>query len=159
LLGFLNFLTIRKNPKWKNYENMLVLGRSTSFRIFFILHYFLDHAEINFWRDFFYFTGWAKKMVFLIFWDPEIYFSKNESSRGNFMENRLRAFPERENASLTLIQGKSIPPHKITPRELRKINFRAPKIKKPPSFGPHCTLEKAIGFISEPYFCLFLPLP
>jgi hypothetical protein len=33
-----------------------------------------------------------------------IYFSKNESSRDNFI--RLRVFPEHENASLNLIQEK-----------------------------------------------------
>jgi hypothetical protein len=49
---------------------------------------------------------WAKKVDF---WNPEIYFSEN-----NFMflgvslcGNRVRAFPNPENASLVLIQGKN----------------------------------------------------
>ena len=30
-------------------------------------------------------TGWRKKVVFFTFWDLEIYFSKNDPSRGNFI--------------------------------------------------------------------------
>jgi hypothetical protein len=46
----------------------------------------------------------GKKSDFFIFWNPEIYFSKNDPSRGNCMQEI--DCPNPENASLTLIQGK-----------------------------------------------------
>jgi len=39
------------------------------------------------------------------FWDPKIYFSKNDPVIF-YAGNRLRAFPNPENAFLTLTQGK-----------------------------------------------------
>jgi hypothetical protein len=50
-------------------------------------------------------AGWSKNWIF-IFWDHEIYFSKNDLPRCNFVGNRLRVFPIPENASMPLIQGK-----------------------------------------------------
>ena len=47
--------------------------------------------------------GEAKKCTFLLFWDSEIYFSKNDPYRGNFMWG-IDCAPE--NATLVLIQGK-----------------------------------------------------
>ena len=63
---------------------MLILGRSTNSRIFYFA---LDHTEINYKKGVFsiILQGEPKKVAFFIFWDSEIYFSKNEPSRGNFM--------------------------------------------------------------------------
>ncbi len=59
---------------------------------------------INFMWMKIFFKG---RVFFLISEKNFFYFCKNIIFRGNFMGNRLRAFPNRENASLTLIQGKN----------------------------------------------------
>jgi hypothetical protein len=46
--------------------------------------------------------------IFYMNFDPKffLFFSKNDPYRGfSMQENRLRTFPNRENTSLTLIQG------------------------------------------------------
>jgi hypothetical protein len=52
--------------------------------------YAIDCCDLNKYLNS---TGWAKKVAFFIFWNPENYFSKNESSRSNFIGESIVRIP------------------------------------------------------------------